>query len=83
MESTATKDRLCCAMALMKNTCVLETRKQLYLNEMLIKVTVCNQGVTIFKCIFYYVKLLSYSDIVLYTIKGMILKFKVNAFVLL
>ena len=37
MESTATKDRLCCAMALMNST-ILKTRKQkysIYLNEML------------------------------------------------
>ena len=35
MESTATKDRLCCAMALMNSTSVLKTREQIYLNEML------------------------------------------------
>ena len=35
METTATKDRLCCAMALMNSTNVLKTREQIYLNEML------------------------------------------------
>ena len=36
MESTAAKDRLCCAMALMNSTSVLKKRKQMYLYEMLI-----------------------------------------------
>ena len=35
MDNTASKDKLCCAMALLNSTSVLKTRKHVYLNEML------------------------------------------------